>query len=187
MINAFYDGSNAWRARVYVSEAGAWKWSSRCESDSALDGKSGQFVAAASKLHGRLLVHPRNPRQWITEDGRWFLNLNDTAYFLLCRFDANGQPIPEQDARDYVRDVEERGVTSLRCFLASSERGFRERVSNGGTGSLPTTRHRNCDWTIFNVPTADCDRLWTANPISPFSSLFFRSPLMVVTRISGKT
>jgi Domain of unknown function (DUF5060) len=126
LINAFYDGSNAWRARVYVSEAGAWKWSSRCESDSALDGKSGQFVAAASKLHGRLLVHPRNPRQWITEDGRWFLNLNDTAYFLLCRFDANGQPIPEQDARDYVRDVEERGVTSLRCFLASSERGFRE-------------------------------------------------------------
>ena len=62
----------------------------------------------------------------MTEDGRWFLNLNDTAYFWLCAYDSVGKPVTNEDARDYVRDVADRGITSLRSFLMVGPRGFKE-------------------------------------------------------------
>ncbi|MCA9179064.1 MAG: DUF4038 domain-containing protein [Planctomycetales bacterium] len=123
-VQAFYDGDNTWRARVYVSEAGAWKWSSSCDKDPRLNGQTGSFAAIESKLRGRLLPHPKNARHWITENGRWFLNLNDTAYFLLCAHDGNGDPISDEQATRYVRDDVARGITSVRCFLASRREGF---------------------------------------------------------------
>jgi len=123
---AFFDGGNTWRARVYASETGEWTWSSACGTDSGLDAKSGRFRCEPSRLRGRLLPHPQDPRQWITEDGRWFLNLNDTAYFLLCAQDGNGVPVDDEDARQYVREDIARGITSLRCFLASRRGGFTE-------------------------------------------------------------
>ncbi|MBS0208004.1 MAG: DUF5060 domain-containing protein [Planctomycetes bacterium] len=125
-VHAFYDGDGAWRARVYASEVGEWSWSSRCATDKQLDGASGTFEVVDSKLRGRLLPYPQNPRQWITEDGHWFLNLSDTAYFLLCAHDGNGAPVPDEVAAHYVRDDVERGITSLRCFLAGGEEGFQE-------------------------------------------------------------
>jgi len=125
-VHAFYDGGNTWRARVYVSETGRWRWSSACATDKGLDGKAGTFRALNSKLRGRLLPHPKNPRQWITEDGRWFLNLNDTAYFLLSPHDAKGQPVLEQDFRDYVRDAVAHGITSVRCFSLIGSKGYLE-------------------------------------------------------------
>ncbi|MCX7048432.1 MAG: DUF4038 domain-containing protein [Candidatus Sumerlaeota bacterium] len=125
IITAFYDGGNTWRARVYVSEAGQWRWSSACETDKSLNAKSGTFKAADSQLRGRLLIHPKNPRQWITENGRWFLNLNDTAYFLLSTHDGHGQPIPFDDFTAYVRDAVAHGITSVRCFAQSGPKGFK--------------------------------------------------------------
>ncbi|MGE0758488.1 MAG: DUF5060 domain-containing protein [Pirellulaceae bacterium] len=125
-VHAFYDGENTWRARVYVHVTGEWRWESHCETDAGLHGQSGSFRAAESRLRGRLLPHPQNPRQWITEDGRWFLNLNDTAYFLLCARDGNGDPVADDVARQYVRDDVEQGITSVRCFLASRSGGFSE-------------------------------------------------------------
>jgi hypothetical protein len=125
-VYAFYDGDATWRARVYVGEAGEWTWVSACATDKGLDGKRGSFAAEDSKLRGRLLPHPKNPRHWITEDGRWFLHVNDTAYFLLCTHDGNGDPVTDEDAQRYVRDAAARGITAVRCFLAGSERGFGE-------------------------------------------------------------
>lgn len=121
---AFYDGDNTWRARVYLSESGPWSWSSKCEADAGLSGKSGMFSCVPSDLRGRLLSHPKNPHHWMTENGRWFLNLNDTAYFWLSGYDCEGQPVSDQDARDYVRDVSARGITSLRSVLAVGPGGF---------------------------------------------------------------
>lgn len=124
---AFYDGDNTWRARVYLSEPGQWSWSSKCETDAGLNGKSGTFSCGPSELRGRLLPHPKNPHHWMTENGRWFLNLNDTAYFWLSAYDSEGKPISEQDAHDYVRDVSDRGITSLRSFLSVGSAGFQEK------------------------------------------------------------
>lgn len=120
MVWAFYDGGDTWRARVYVSEPGAWRWSSTCPTDKRLDGQSGAFTSSGSKLRGRLLPHPKNPRQWMTEDGRWFLNLEDTAYFLLSPQDPSGQPIPEKDFQAYVRDAVDHGITSFMTSVLTS-------------------------------------------------------------------
>jgi hypothetical protein len=128
-VNAFYDGDNTWRARVYVSQSGPWRWESQCQTDTRLDGKSGGFTARESELRGRLLPHPNNPRQWITEDGQFFLNLSDTAYFLLCRHDGNGDVVTDDDVRRYVCDDVQHGITAVRCFLASRQRGFTQSAS----------------------------------------------------------
>lgn len=119
-VYAFYDGEDTWRARVYVSEAGNWRWSSVCATDKRLDGRSGEFPSTDSKLRGRLLPHPKNPRQWMTENGRWFLNLVDTAYFLLSPRDYSRQPVPEEDFQAYVSDAVNHGVTTFMTTLLTS-------------------------------------------------------------------
>lgn len=128
-VAAFFDGGKVWRARVYVSEVGEWTWRSTCEADRGMDAQSGSFRAVKSKLRGRLLPHPQNPHQWITEDGRWFLNLNDTAYFLLCAHDGNGNAVTDEVAARYVRDDVAHGITSVRCSLTCSSEGFQENTS----------------------------------------------------------
>ena len=127
-VYAFYDGDNTWRARVYVSEIGAWRWSSISAMDKGLDAKTGVFQAVNSKLRGRLLPHPKNPQHWITEDGRWFLNINDTAYFLLSQKDQNGNSISNEDFAAYVRDAVDHGITSFRAWTAVGSRGCLEGV-----------------------------------------------------------
>jgi hypothetical protein len=67
-VHAFFDGNNTWKARVYVSETGSWRWTSRCDNDAMLDAKSGTFEASDSSLPGRLLVHPQEPAA--VDDGK---------------------------------------------------------------------------------------------------------------------
>jgi hypothetical protein len=129
-VDAFYDGGGTWRARVYVSQTGAWTWTSACATDEKLDGLSGAFEAAGSNLRGRLLIHPKNPRQWMTEDGRWFLNLNDTSYFLLCAHDGLGNPVTDEDFRDYVKDAVDHGITSFRSWAANGPKPFTSSPGN---------------------------------------------------------
>lgn len=86
------------------------------------------FTVAAvdSRLRGRLLPHPKNQRHWMTEDGRWFLNLNDTAYFLLCPHSADGGKTADADVKKYVRDAANRGITSVRGFTMIGPKGYLE-------------------------------------------------------------
>ena len=147
-VHTFFDGDGTWRARIYASEIGQWTWSATSATDRRLNGQNGTFNVAASHLRGRLLPHPQNARQWITEDGRWFLNINDTAYFLLCRQDGNGTPVSEDDVARYMRDDTARGITSIRCFLASQKGGFTE---------------SNQQWKDWYFEDATFDRLQLAN------------------------
>lgn len=124
-VEAFYDGDGWWRARVFVSEAGEWRWRVQSSTTPTLDGRSGSFRAADSALPGRLVVHPRNPRQWMREDGRWFLNLNDSAYYLLSPRDGRGQPVSDEDFRAYVDADVAHGITSLRAWVATDSSGVR--------------------------------------------------------------
>jgi hypothetical protein len=104
-VDAFYDGGDTWRARVYVNEIGGWRW--RISSaDAQMNGQRGEFAAATSNLRGMLRKHPRNAKQWATDDGRWFLNLNDTAY-MLCK---SGETAWQQ----YAAEDWALGITSLR-------------------------------------------------------------------------
>ncbi len=98
-------------------------------------------------------MHPQNPQQWITENGRFFLNLNDTAYFLLCARDGNGDAVSDEQARQYVRDDVSRGITSMRCFLASSPEGFSESSKQWPAWYFPDATHDRLQ--LENLQCAD--------------------------------
>ncbi len=105
-VDMFYDGADVWRARVYITEIGQWSWVTQSADDAQLDGMQGSFTAGESELRGMLRPHPQNPRQWVTDNGEWFLNLSDTAYKLFNRAELHWQ--------DYIRDNAMLGITSVR-------------------------------------------------------------------------
>ena len=49
-VDAFYDGGNTWRARLYVTEAGRWEWISTSPTDPLLDRQSGSFSGTRLEL-----------------------------------------------------------------------------------------------------------------------------------------
>jgi hypothetical protein len=132
-VNAFYDGGDTWRARVYVTEAGSWSWTSTATTDLGLDGKSGSFVSVASNLRGALRKHRANPHAWMTDDGRWFANVSDTAYRLFHRDDA---PL----WREFVRDASTKGIDCLRV------------ASLGGWGGTANVSVDDNDTWMWNDP-----------------------------------
>jgi hypothetical protein len=107
-VHAFYDGGDTWRARLYVDEVGVWRWRSASRHDAGLHGQSGAFVAVDAPLPGMLRQHRHNPKQWMTDDGRGFIHLSDTAYKL---FDGE-EPL----WREYVRDLAALGITAVRAL-----------------------------------------------------------------------
>lgn len=106
-VNAFYDGGDTWRARAYVTEVGRWRWASASAADPKLNNNTGSFTSSRSALRGMLRPHKQNPRQWMTDDGRWFVNLNDTSYKLFNKDEARWQA--------YVDDIVAMGMTSVRA------------------------------------------------------------------------
>ena len=65
----------------------------------------------------------------MTEDGRWFLNVVDTAYFLLSDKDELGNPIPEEDFQAYVRDAVDHGITAFMAYGVPGPGSFYEEGS----------------------------------------------------------
>ncbi len=120
-VDAFHDGDSTWAARVYVAAPGRWRWSAAAAPALGLAVAAGEFDARDSALRGRLLPHPADPAHWITEDGRWFLHLSDTAYFLFAPRDARGAPIGFADFEAYARDAHAQGITALRAFTVWGE------------------------------------------------------------------
>lgn len=133
-VDAFYDGGNIWRARVYVTEVGEWSWRSQSNTDVGLDGKSGRFTAVKRALRGLLKLNPANPKQWMTDNGRWFANVSDTGYRLFHGVEA---PLWQQ----FIRDSAERGITSMRT------------ASLGGWGGTPDVSDYADHW-VWNDPWA---------------------------------
>ena len=82
IVRAFYNGGNTWRARVYVTEVGIWHWKSASFADPLMNGKTGSFTTLNSNLRGMLKKNPSNPRAWVTDDGRWFVAISDTTWYL---------------------------------------------------------------------------------------------------------
>jgi hypothetical protein len=117
-VNAFYDGGGLWRARVYVSEVGRWRWRSRSANHPELDNQSGALAGADSRLRGMLRRHARNPKHWVTDDGKWFLNLHDTACFLFNASMSQGQRYVEDDWATYghLEGLFEVGADWIRDF-----------------------------------------------------------------------
>lgn len=112
-VYAFYDGGNIWRARLYVNETGIWKWKSSCSDVPELNKQKGAFKSVDSGLRGMLSRHPENPKAWMTDDGKWFLNINDTGYLLFNKH--------EKLWKRYIEDLSKLGVTSVRAGSLGGE------------------------------------------------------------------
>ena len=112
-VNAFYDGDNTWKARLYVTETGVWKWKSNCNTVEEIDKQEGWFIAKDSNLKGMIRKYPGNPKRWITDNGQWFLNISDTGYLLFNEH--------ENTWKEYIKDLSKLGVTSIRaCSLGGT-------------------------------------------------------------------
>lgn len=110
LVPAFYDGGNVWRARAYANKLGTWNW----KTISGVSFSEGSFVVKRERsLRGMLRKHKSNPRRWMTDNGRTFIPLFDTAYLLLSE---TNTPIFEQ----YVDDNVAMGITGLRCHSLGS-------------------------------------------------------------------
>jgi hypothetical protein len=143
----FWDGSNTWRARAYVTETGMWKWSSNAASDPGLDRKSGEFIAGPSDLRGKLKPHPSNPRALVTDNGQWFAPIGDTAYYM---FDS-------KNCQDYVRDDWNHGVNFLRCSAFGHLRDFNAHFTMQNPDGIPVLASLQSDdaqlkWMLENYP-----------------------------------
>ncbi len=141
-VTAFYDGGGLWKARAYVSEPGRWRWRSKSPDDRKLDGGHGVFEASRSNLPGKLRPHPRNPRQWATDNGETFVNLSDTAYLLFRSAEDETQPVSDEAFRLYVKDAAGLGVTSLRAGALGGYAGWSRQVR----GTLPEYNRSNWCW-----------------------------------------
>jgi len=142
-VRAFYDGGNTWRARVYVTEAGTWQWTSSSAADAGLNGKSGAFTAVDSNLRGILKKDALNPKAWRSADGRWFVGLSDTAWLL---FGPDAQV--GQNWQQFVSDDAALGINVL---------GPVGSLESWGTGDVPHTGN-NEPWVDLGDGTTDLTR-----------------------------
>ncbi|UUO06691.1 DUF4038 domain-containing protein [Blastopirellula sp. J2-11] len=84
-VEAFWDGGRTWRFRHSPNQLGAWKWSTRCQEEPSLDGKSGSYACTAYAgdnpiyQHGPIRVSP-DRLFFQYDDGTPYFYLGDTAW-----------------------------------------------------------------------------------------------------------
>ena len=147
-VNAFYDGSNIWRARCYVNEIGNWTWKSVSTRDFGLDNKSGSFSALESNLRGKLKKHPGNNKALATDDGKWFLNIADTPYLIFSdKYDK---------WQEFIRDSWNLGITLFRASMLGALRDWDSLFENGNRNKLNISNFQTNDtrlkWMLDNYP-----------------------------------
>jgi len=122
-VNAFYDGSNTWHARCYITEIGNWSWESVSSRDSGLDNKNGSFSAVNSDLKGLLKKHPADNKALASDDGKWFLNIGDTSYYIFNNAHNKWQ--------EFIRDSWTKGITLIRAAMVGALTEW-DRLFDGG-------------------------------------------------------
>ena len=147
-VNAFYDGGNTWRARCYVREAGSYSWISVSSKDSGLDNNSGSFSAVDSDLRGKLKNHPNDSKALATDDGKWFLNIGDTPYYLFHDDHSKWQ--------EFIRDSWDKGITLLRASMLGSLKDWDRLFDNDNHNKLDIGNFQTNDtrllWMLDNYP-----------------------------------
>lgn len=104
----FFDGGSSFKVRAYANALGKWSWNSMSKFDD-LNGHSGCFTVAASKLKGQLCQHPDDPHQFAYDNGDWFLHIGDTGY----RYVADTEP----EWKAYIDQAAMAGFTKIRTWF----------------------------------------------------------------------
>ena len=159
-IEAFYDGGNTWKARVYTSEVGDWTWSSASAADPGLDGQNGSFSTTGSELRGMLRKHSTNSKQWMTDNDQTFLGIGDTAYYLFARTNKDGTTISEPTFQQYIQDDAALNINSIFADLNGGgylDAQWKNIFSDTGSYNSPNlpafqTTDQRLVWLLDNYP-----------------------------------
>ncbi|HYR91037.1 MAG TPA: fibronectin type III domain-containing protein [Terriglobia bacterium] len=173
-VRAFYDGGNSWRARVYVTEAGAWNWTSSSATDSSLNGVSSTFTAQNSNLPGILKKDALNPKAWRTDSGKWFVPISDVSWMLF----SGTNPESIQYWQQYVQDDVARGINVIGPVGALSSNGTDSGPAYNNGNNDPWQSTPNLDLTRYNISkfqNAESRLIWIFNnyPNEYVQSLLF--------------
>ncbi len=121
----FYQGHQCWAGRAYCSQAGLWKWRTKANC-SALDGQSGSFQVEATRLPGKLRRHPQDSRQFVYDNGEWFLHIGDTGY----RYLTETEPLWKQ----YIDEAAQVGFNKIRTWFCRGRHDVSALFDEGRNG-----------------------------------------------------
>lgn len=110
-IDGFFDGESRYKARVYCAEVGVWHWEARSNIQS-INAQQGRFQVVSSELPGKLRVNAKDSRQFMTDDGKWFLHIGDTAY----RYFAPTEP----HWQEYIDQANQIGFNKIRMWFCQN-------------------------------------------------------------------
>ncbi len=108
IVDGFYDGGTAYKARAYCDMTGVWKWNS-VSNNAGLANRSGDFEVVPSNIKGKLRIHHNDPYQFEYDNGDWFLHIGDTGY----RYVSNTEPL----WKEYIDQAAASGITKIRVWF----------------------------------------------------------------------
>jgi len=145
-VDGFYDGGNTFKARAYLDSPGTWTWSS-ASANAGLGGKSGSFtVLSDANLPGKLRKSTQDPRQFVQDDGQWFLHIGDTGY----RYINTNEP----KWQAYIDQAAGVGFTKIRTWFGNVGSS-----SNGDIGYMFQSGTLN----LQQLQTADARLIYALN------------------------
>lgn len=166
-VDAFYDGGNTWHARCYVNEIGDWSWVSVSSRDYGLDNNKGSFSALTSDLKGKLKKHPADHKALATDDGKWFLIIGDTPYYIFHDTYSKWQ--------EFIRDSWDKGISLIRASMLGALREWDRFFDSGNLDKLNINNFQTNDtrliWMLNNYPDmyvefilfGECNTGWTGD------------------------
>lgn len=119
-VEAFWDGGKTWRFRQSPGEVGEWKWTTRCEQQPSLAGKSGTFSCVA--YAGDNPIYQHGPIR-LTKDRRFFQYDDGTPFFFLGDTAWNGVlKATDEDWERYLTTREKQKFTVIQ-YVSTQWRG----------------------------------------------------------------
>ncbi|TWT38424.1 apiosidase-like domain-containing protein [Blastopirellula retiformator] len=119
-VEAFWDGGATWRFRYCPGELGVWKWTTRCEQQSSLSGKSGSFDCI--EYFGDSPIYQHGPIR-LSENRLFFQYDDGTPYFFLGDTAWNGVlKATDDDWGRYLTIRQQQQFTAIQ-FVSTQWRG----------------------------------------------------------------
>ncbi|MCC9606780.1 DUF4038 domain-containing protein [Blastopirellula sp. JC732] len=119
-VEAFWDGDRTWRFRQSPNELGPWKWTTRCQEQASLSGKSGTFDCI--EYFGDSPVYKHGPIR-LTENRLFFQYEDGTPFFFLGDTAWNGVLKATDEQWDRYLTMREQQEFTVIQFVSTQWRG----------------------------------------------------------------
>ncbi len=126
-VDGFYVGENLFKVRAYCSLTGNWYYKTK-SNIKELNNLKGEFKVTVpkkhSKLKGKLRICYKDSRQFVYDNGDWFLHIGDTGY----RYAAVTEPF----WKEYIDQSVAMGATKIRVWFCQSRHSIEDLLSDNG-------------------------------------------------------